>query len=97
MAARHVVLPGGSGFLGRSLARRLTARGDRVTVLTRGQPGSGDGWQSVHWDGRSSGGCVRVLEGADAVVQPRLPRLGGPTPQQLPISALVRKVTEQSL
>ena len=68
MAARHIVLPGGSGFLGRSLTRRLTARGDRVTVLTRGQPGLGDGWQSVHWDGRSSGGWVGVLEGADAVV-----------------------------
>lgn len=55
MSAKHIVLPGGSGFLGRSLTRRLTARAARVTVLTRGQPSSGDGWQSVHWDGRSSG------------------------------------------
>ncbi len=68
MSGKHVLLPGGSGFLGRSLTRRLTARGDRVTILTRGQPGQGEGWQRVHWDGRSVGGWASVLEGADAVV-----------------------------
>ncbi len=68
MPTKHVVLPGGSGFLGRSLTARLTARGDRVTILTRGHPSSGEGWESVRWDGRSLGEWTGVLEGADAVV-----------------------------
>ena len=68
MSARRIVLPGGSGFLGRSLTARLTARGDRVTILTRGQPASGDGWDAVHWDGCSPGRWSEVLDGADAVV-----------------------------
>jgi nucleoside-diphosphate-sugar epimerase len=45
--AKHIVIPGGSGFLGRPLTERLTARGDRVTILTRGRPSSGPGWESV--------------------------------------------------
>ncbi len=68
MPTKHVVLPGGSGFLGRSLTRRLAARGDRVTILTRGPSGKGEGCEFVHWDGRSLGAWVSVLEGADAVV-----------------------------
>lgn len=66
--SKHIVLPGGSGFLGRSLTGRLAARGDRVTILTRGQPTSGEGWESVRWDGRTRSGWTSVLEGADAVV-----------------------------
>ncbi len=38
MENAHVVLAGGSGFLGRALAAELLGRGRRVTVLTRGQP-----------------------------------------------------------
>lgn len=68
MSARRIVLPGGSGFLGQSLTASLTARGDRVTILTRGRPASGDGWDAVHWDGRSPGRWSEVLDGADAVV-----------------------------
>lgn len=68
MPGRHIVLPGGSGYLGRNLTRRLTERGDRVTVLTRGRPSSGDGWEAVHWDGRTVGPWSEVLEGADAIV-----------------------------
>lgn len=68
MTSKHLILPGGSGFLGRSLTDRLTARGDRVTILTRGTPSSGQGWESVRWDGRSQGDWCKVLEGADAIV-----------------------------
>lgn len=61
-------MAGGSGFLGRSLTERLTARGDRVTVLTRARAASGEGWEHVHWDGRNPGDWTHVLEGADAAV-----------------------------
>jgi NADH dehydrogenase len=39
MRRRHVVILGGSGFVGRHLVARLLAGGDRVTVLTRGLDG----------------------------------------------------------
>jgi hypothetical protein len=68
MASKRIVLPGGSGFLGRSLRDRLVARGDSVVVLTRGPLESGAGWASVGWDGATLGDWVAVLDGADAIV-----------------------------
>lgn len=63
----HVVIAGGRGFLGGALTRRLTARGHRVSVLTRrprsGQPGE------LAWnpDG-DTGPWARALDGADVLV-----------------------------
>lgn len=68
MTGKRIVVPGGSGYLGRHLAHRLAERGDRVTVLTRGRPSSGQGWEGVHWDGRTLGPWSAALEGADAIV-----------------------------
>ncbi len=59
-----VVIPGGTGQVGTILRRALTSRGDEVVVLTR-RPAQA---HEVGWDGRSLGGWVRELEGADAVV-----------------------------
>ena len=64
----HVVLVGGSGFLGRGLRDRLTARGDRVTVIGRGPDQRHDTWEHVQWDGRTIGPWVDRLDGADALV-----------------------------
>lgn len=68
MASKHIVLPGGSGFLGRHLTKRLVERGDQVTILTRDSPASGRGWESLEWDGATVGIWARVVEGADAIV-----------------------------
>lgn len=65
---KRVVLPGGTGFLGTGLRDRLVGRGDHVTILTRGASASGDGWERVHWDGRSDGGWFDSIDGADAIV-----------------------------
>jgi uncharacterized protein (TIGR01777 family) len=64
----RIVIPGGTGYLGQALARRLVDRGDEVVVLTRGPSRAGDGWRAVHWDARSLGDWVEELDGADAVV-----------------------------
>ncbi len=56
---RHVLIGGGSGFIGSALAERLTARGDRVTVLSR-TPGPG----RITWDDLKRDG----LPPCDAVV-----------------------------
>ncbi len=63
-----VVIPGGSGQVGRILARWFHARGDEVVVLSR-RPGRGsDPWRVAGWDGRTLGPWAGELEGADAVI-----------------------------
>jgi uncharacterized protein len=59
-----VVIPGGTGQVGTVLRRSLTAQGHEVVVLTR-RPAQA---HEVAWDGRSLGGWVEELEGADALV-----------------------------
>ena len=68
--APKIVIAGGSGFLGRFLARAAVARGYEGVVLARGGGGVvGDGGvRVVEWDGRTRGAWVRELEGAVAVV-----------------------------
>ncbi|WP_445258894.1 DUF1731 domain-containing protein [Nocardioides aurantiacus] len=63
-----VVLPGGSGQVGRLLQRSLVAGGHEVVVLGRGAPGHEPGARHVAWDGRGPGPWVAELDGADAVV-----------------------------
>jgi uncharacterized protein len=46
----RVLVAGGSGFIGRALVKALLARGDRVTVLTRGEAGMRDGLPCQHYD-----------------------------------------------
>jgi uncharacterized protein len=63
---RRVVIPGGSGYLGQALARRLVDRGDDVVILGRG--GTVDAGRLVRWDGFKLGDWVEELDGADAIV-----------------------------
>jgi len=62
----RIVIPGGSGQVGRVLAQFFQERGHYVTVLTRG-PYSAP-WQTVHWDGKHAGPWVETLEGADVCI-----------------------------
>jgi NAD dependent epimerase/dehydratase family enzyme len=62
----RIVLPGGSGEVGQTLARYFTERGHQVTVLTRG-PYTAQ-WQTVHWDGENIGPWTEFLEGADVCI-----------------------------
>ncbi|MFT5290820.1 MAG: hypothetical protein ACI8QS_003025 [Planctomycetota bacterium] len=74
---RKIVIPGGSGRLGRILAGAFRERGDEVVVLTR-RPVSERAVESrredllpireVHWDGRSRGSWEGEIDGADAVL-----------------------------
>jgi uncharacterized protein (TIGR01777 family) len=68
MTARplRIVLPGGSGQVGRMLARFFQERGHHVTVLTRG-PYTAP-WQTVYWDGAQLGPWVETLYGADVCI-----------------------------
>jgi uncharacterized protein (TIGR01777 family) len=62
----RIVIPGGSGQVGRVLATYLQERGHRVTVLTR-LPYAAT-WQTVHWDGQHIGPWTEYLEGADVCI-----------------------------
>lgn len=64
--ALRIVIPGGSGQVGRMLAAYFQERGHHVTILTRG-PYTAP-WQTVHWDGVHFGPWVETLEGADVCI-----------------------------
>jgi uncharacterized protein (TIGR01777 family) len=64
----RIVIPGGTGYLGRALAARLAVRGNDVVVLTRGAGRHVDGWRAVHWDADTLGDWVEEVDGADAIV-----------------------------
>jgi uncharacterized protein len=68
MNQARIVLPGGSGFLGQSLAAELAARGDEVVILTRGPRTRTGLIREVAWDGRTLSAWTRELEGTRAVV-----------------------------
>ncbi|MGW4525290.1 TIGR01777 family oxidoreductase [Amycolatopsis sp. NPDC004378] len=63
-----VVIPGGTGHLGRVLSRRLAGRGDEVVVLTRRDVAPEPGVRHVRWDGRAAGPWTGELDGCDVVL-----------------------------
>jgi len=64
----RVVIAGGSGFLGISLASHLASKGWSVAILSRHRPRREGPWTHVEWDARSLGAWSRVLEGARGLV-----------------------------
>lgn len=61
-----IPIVGGSGQVGRILARHFHANGDAVTVLSRSpQPAP---WRVVAWDGLAPGDWVAELERSDVVI-----------------------------
>jgi uncharacterized protein (TIGR01777 family) len=67
-AKKRVVLAGGSGFIGQSLARELIARNYEVVVLTRTPRGRTDSVKEFEWNGRHIGEWIKFINGAEAVV-----------------------------
>lgn len=65
---QRYVIAGGSGFLGISLATKLTSLGHHVTILSRNKPRPNGPWQHVTWDGRTAGEWIDVLEGSSGLI-----------------------------
>jgi uncharacterized protein (TIGR01777 family) len=69
---KHVVITGGSGFLGRAIAQELLRREYRVTLISRGAP-SVKGCAVVGWNG-----LQEAVDHADAVINLAGASVGGP-------------------
>ncbi len=67
MKKRKMVLAGGSGFLGRTLAAYFAGDGWEVVVLSRGG-GSVPSARVIRWDGRTLGPWTEELEGAEVLI-----------------------------
>ena len=64
----RIVIPGGSGFIGRALATHFVRRGHDVVVLTRNAGARTDGVREVVWNGRTLDVWATELDGAAAVI-----------------------------
>jgi NAD dependent epimerase/dehydratase family enzyme len=64
----RIVVAGGSGFLGLSLATHLTSLGWAVVILSRNPPKANGPWRHVSWDARNLGEWSRELDSADGMV-----------------------------
>lgn len=65
---KKIVIAGGSGFLGISLAHHLTKRVAGVTILSRNRPKVSGPWKHKSWDARTIGDWQYELDGADGLV-----------------------------
>lgn len=63
-----IIMPGGSGHIGRLLARTWGSAGHDVVVLSRQAGTRVPGARAVIWDGRTAGAWTAEVDGADAVV-----------------------------
>ncbi len=67
--AKRIILAGGTGFLGRNLAKTLEHRGYEVVILTRNAANYQGPGRAVAWDGKTlSDEWAVELEGARALV-----------------------------
>ena len=67
-ANSRLVVAGGSGFLGRAVARFFAAQGWDVVILSRSRPAVPTPGRWARWDGLRQGDWVRELDGAAAVL-----------------------------
>ncbi len=68
LTGKRIVIAGGSGFLGLSMAEAFAGDGAEVMILSRSKPKVASDWTHHVWDGRTLGDWAETLDGADAVV-----------------------------
>lgn len=65
---KSVVITGGSGYIGTTLAAYLAEQGYAPTIIARTPPKKSGPWKYAAWDGRTVGDWAAELEGAYAIV-----------------------------
>ncbi len=68
LSGKRIVIAGGSGFLGTSMAEKFSNSGASVTIISRSKPAVKGSWTHHCWDGRNLGYWVESLAGIDAIV-----------------------------
>ena len=68
MNGKRIIIAGGTGFIGRAIARDLASRGADVVILTRHPESSPVVGRHIAWDGQTLGDWTREVDGADAVI-----------------------------
>lgn len=68
LAGSRIVIAGGSGFLGVSLAQHLASCGGEVVLLSRTAPKSTGPWKHEAWDARTLGSWAALLDGARGLI-----------------------------
>ncbi len=68
LSGKRIVIAGGSGFLGLSMAEHFAQYGAAITILSRSVPKGKGCWPHAIWDGRSLGKWLDLIDGADALV-----------------------------
>ncbi|QDT07287.1 Epimerase family protein [Rubripirellula lacrimiformis] len=68
LSDKRIVIAGGSGFLGLSMASALAQDGADVTLLSRSAPKAAGRWTHLAWDGRTLGSWADAMDGCDAVI-----------------------------
>ena len=63
-----MVLPGGSGYIGRHISRHFAAKGWEVVLLSRNENEPAGNVRTVWWDGVNLDTWAEELDGADAVI-----------------------------
>jgi uncharacterized protein (TIGR01777 family) len=66
--SKRIILAGGSGFLGQSLAKEFLRQNYEVIVLTRSPRVRNDAATEIYWDAKSLGDWTKWIDGTEAVV-----------------------------
>jgi uncharacterized protein len=68
LSGKRIVIAGGSGFLGLSMAEHFSKSDAIVTILSRSKPKAAAQCSYQPWDGRLLGDWLATLDGADAII-----------------------------
>ncbi len=63
-----IVITGGTGFIGKSLAHHLATQGYQPIIIARSAPSEAIDYPFIPWDGHTLGDWTSALEGAKAIV-----------------------------
>lgn len=65
---KRIIISGGTGFIGLSLAEHLSHKGFHPILIARNKPDSNFGFEFIQWDGVHRGDWIHALDGAIAIV-----------------------------
>ncbi len=65
---KKIIIAGGTGFLGTSLANHYSNQDTEIIILTRGKSKIRGGIQYESWDGKTIGSWIKVIDNSDIVI-----------------------------